>query len=179
MHCEGRRPDRVLITDGYNPLHFTQLVAVEDRYFWFRARNRILSMLVQQVMAESPPGCRVLEVGCGNGNVLRFLERACPQGVVVAMDYFREGLTYAGGRCSCPLAQRDLTLPPFSKPFHLIGMLDVLEHLPDDRQVLRDLRRIFDGQRRLILTLPCDPRYGALSTRHPGTISGNRNWKRN
>jgi SAM-dependent methyltransferase len=145
------------MTGGYDPSHFARLVAVEDRHFWFRARNRIISLLARQAVTEFAAGYRVLEVGCGDGNVLRFLEKACPDGVVAGMDYFREGLAYARGRCSCPLVQGDLRLPPFGKTFHLIGMFDVLEHLPDDRQVLRDLWRILDAQGRLMLTVPAGP----------------------
>ena len=145
------------MTEGYDPTHFARLVAVEDRHFWFRARNRILSLLARQAVAEFAAGYRVLEVGCGDGNVLRFLEEACPDGVVVGMDYFLEGLVYARGRCSCPLVQGDLKMPPFGKTFHLIGIFDVLEHLPDDRQVLRDLWRVLDAQGRLLLTVPADP----------------------
>jgi SAM-dependent methyltransferase len=145
------------MTGGYDPSHFAPLVAVEDRHFWFRARNRIISLLARQAVAEFAPGYRVLEVGCGDGNVLRFLEKACPDGVVVGMDYFREGLVYARGRCSCPLVQGDLKLPPFGKTFHLIGIFDVLEHLRDDRQVLRDLWRILDAQGSLLLTVPAGP----------------------
>jgi len=142
---------------GYNPSHFAPLVAVEDRHFWFRARNRIISLLARQAATKFAAGYRVLEVGCGDGNVLRFLEKACPDAMVVGMDYFGEGLAYARDRCSCPLVQGDLKLPPFGKTFHLIGIFDVLEHLPDDRQVLHDLRRILDPQGRLMLTVPCDP----------------------
>jgi SAM-dependent methyltransferase len=145
------------MTGGYDPAHFAPLVAVEDRHFWFRARNRIISMLARQAVAEFAAGYRVLEVGCGDGNVLRFLEEACPDGLVVGMDYFLEGLVYARGRCSCPLVQGDLKIPPFGKTFHLIGIFDVLEHLPDDRQVLRDLWRILDAKGKLLLTVPADP----------------------
>jgi SAM-dependent methyltransferase len=145
------------MTGGYDPSHFARLVAVEDWHFWFRARNRMISLLARQAVTEFAAGYRVLEVGCGDGNVLRFLEKACPDGVVVGMDYFREGLAYARGRCSCPLVQGDLRLPPFCKTFHLIGIFDVLEHMPDDRQVLRDLWQILDAQGRLMLTVPAGP----------------------
>lgn len=145
------------MSGGYDPSHFAPLVAAEDRHFWFQARNHILSLLARQAVADFAPGYRVLEVGCGDGNVLRFLEKACPDGMVVGLDYFQEGLAYARDRCSCALVQGDLRLSPFSKPFHLIGMFDVLEHLADDRQVLRDLWRILDPQGKLLLTVPSGP----------------------
>ena len=72
----------------YDPGYFSALFAIEDRHFWFRARNRTLFMLASQIVAEKPDGYRVLEVGCGTGNVLRTLRAACPNGVVVGLDLF-------------------------------------------------------------------------------------------
>ena len=57
---------------GYDPVFFAGLFAVEDRHFWFRARNQVISALTSQAVAQLSPGYRVLEVGCGDGNVLRF-----------------------------------------------------------------------------------------------------------
>jgi SAM-dependent methyltransferase len=142
------------MSGGYDPAHFANLFAVEDRHFWFRSRNEVISRLVKRAVAELRPGYRVLEVGCGDGNVLRFLERACPNGTVVGMDYFAEGLRYARRRSGCPLVQGDMARPPFRQTFQLIGMFDVLEHLADDRRVLCDLRQMLDTGGRLLLTVP-------------------------
>ena len=57
-----------------------------DRHFWFRARNQVITTLTHQIIAGLAPGYRVLEVGCGTGNVLRVLEQVCAQGMVVGMD---------------------------------------------------------------------------------------------
>lgn len=142
------------MTGGYDPSHFESLFAVEDRHFWFRARNRVLSLLCGKIAADLEPGYRALEVGCGDGNVLRFLESACINGRVFGMDYFAEGLHFARRRCSCPLVQGDISRPPFRTPFQIIGIFDVLEHLPDDRGVLRDLWRLLDDTGTLLITVP-------------------------
>lgn len=142
---------------GYDPAHFANLFAVEDRHFWFRARNRVLARLAAQSAAEFGSGCRILEVGCGDGNVLRFLEKACPGGAVIGMDYFAEGLLLARQRVACPLVQGDLAKPPFGSMFHVAGLFDVLEHMPDDLGVLRDLRRMLIERGKLLITVPADP----------------------
>lgn len=139
---------------SYDPSYFAPLFAVEDRHFWFRARNRVIATLVSQVTADLPPGFRILEVGCGTGNTLRVLQQACPRSIVVGMDLFAEGLHYARQRTSCPLVQGDLHAPPFEAQFELIGLFDVLEHLPDDLQVLRDLRPLLAREGVLLLTVP-------------------------
>jgi SAM-dependent methyltransferase len=101
-----------------------------------------------------PNGYRVLEVGCGNGNVLRVLEQVCDRGEVIGLDLFAERLRYARQRVRCQLVQADIYDWPFHSPFNLIGMFDVLEHLPDDRQVLRQLHQALAPGGCLVLTVP-------------------------
>lgn len=139
---------------SYDPEFFSLLYAVEDRHFWFKARNRIIARLVQNITRPLPDGFRVLEVGCGTGNVLRFLEKACPRGRVIGMDLFLDGLRYARRRTGTPLVQGDMHQPPFRAQFNLIGLFDVLEHLPDDVHVLRDLYAMLAPGGALLITVP-------------------------
>jgi SAM-dependent methyltransferase len=139
---------------GFDPNNFDRIFAAEDRHFWFRVRNQVISALAGQVAAELSPGYRVLEMGCGDGNVLRFLERACPTGTVVGMDLFGEGLRYARSRTSCPLVQGDVRQSPFRKTFQVVGIFDVLEHIPDDNALLGDLWGLLDHGGTLLLTVP-------------------------
>jgi SAM-dependent methyltransferase len=143
-----------MTTGGYDPVFFDRLARVEDRHFWFRARNQLILSLARRIGAEMKPGGRILEVGCGTGNVLRYLERACPRAVVCGMDLWLEGLRYARGRSGCSLVQGDMRTHPFATRFDLIGMFDVLEHIPDDRQTLRHARVMLAPRGRLLLTVP-------------------------
>ena len=142
---------------SYDPTYFAPLFAIEDRHFWFRTRNRVIATLVSQITAGLAPGYRVLEIGCGTGNVLRVLEQACQQGTVIGMDLFAEGLQYARQRTSCSLVQGDMHTPPFGTQFDLIGLFDLLEHLADDMQVLRDLHAMLAPEGVLLLTMPAHP----------------------
>src|SRR5882672_9147751 len=144
MECSMTEETQQRRVGGYDPVFFAGLCAVEDRHFWFRARNQVISALTSQAVATLSPGYRVLEVGCGDGNVLRFLERACPTGEVVGMDLYSEGLKYARTRTSCHLVQGDASRSPFGKRFQVIGIFDVLEHLPDDERILRDIWELLD-----------------------------------
>lgn len=68
---------------GYDPSFFDQLATIEDRHFWFRARNRLIFELAKKISSGLKPGYLVLELGCGTGNVLRVLQRACSEGTIV------------------------------------------------------------------------------------------------
>ncbi len=143
---------------GFDPEFFRLLFEVEDRHFWFRSRNRIVAALVKRLTSELTTGFQVLEVGCGTGNVLRVLCRACPNGTVVGMDLFAEGLAYAQKRTCAALVQGDIYHPPFASRFEIIGLFDVLEHLSDDMQVLWDIKGMLRDNGVLVLTVPAHPR---------------------
>ena len=142
---------------SYDRAYFEPLFTIEDRHFWFRARNRVIATVLGQITANLAPGYRVLEVGCGTGNVLRILEQGCPHGTVMGMDLFAEGLQYARRRTNSLLVQGDIHTPPFLTQFDIIGLFDVLEHLQDDMQVLNDLRTMLVDEGVLLLTLPAHP----------------------
>jgi SAM-dependent methyltransferase len=142
---------------------FAALFAAEERHFWFRARNRVIGEVLRSLTSPLPDGYRVLEVGCGNGNVLRVLEQICARGKIIGLDRFAERLHYARQRVHCPLVQADLHHWPFRTPFDVIGMFDVLEHLADDRLVLRQLHRALRPGGYLVLTVPAHQKLWSYS----------------
>jgi SAM-dependent methyltransferase len=139
---------------GYDPFFFDRLAQIEDRHFWFRARNRLIFELTARISSSLRPGSRVLEVGCGTGNVLRMLSRACPEGRVFGLELWFDGLRYAQRRCDVFLVQGDVRHCPFGKPFDLIGLFDVLEHVQEERETLASLWKLLGPGGRLLLTVP-------------------------
>src|SRR5580704_14188447 len=143
---------------SYDPNLYESLVAVEDRHFWFRARNRAITAVFESLRDDLKPGYRVLEVGCGTGNVLRDLQTSAVGGNVIGMDLHMEGLRYARHRLDpAMLVQADADFPPFSVRFDVVGLFDVIEHLDDDVGVLRQLRQLVKPGGALMLTVPADP----------------------
>lgn len=139
---------------GYDPSFFEELARVEDHHFWFRARNHLIFELAKKLSSQLRPGYLVLEVGCGTGNVLRILRQACPHGSVVGLELWLAGLHFAQERSPGLLVQGDIRNCPFGKPFDLIGMFDVLEHVPEERETLWALHEALTRDGRLILTVP-------------------------
>jgi SAM-dependent methyltransferase len=139
----------------YDPAFFAQLARIEDTHFWFRARNEVIGTLLKQVAPASQNGFKVLEVGCGTGNVLRLLERILPGATIVGMDLFDNGLRFARQRTSASfLVQADLERLPFAASFDLVGAFDVLEHFRDDLAILRLLQSTLRPGGTLFLTVP-------------------------
>lgn len=82
----------------YDAACFSRLAAVEDRHFWFRARSKAIAALVGALATDMPARCRVLEIGCGTGGVVRVLNQVCRDGTVIGLDLFSEGLIWARKR---------------------------------------------------------------------------------
>ena len=144
--------------EDYDPSVYPSLVAVEDRHFWFRARRRAIMAAFEGIRSGLAPGYRVLEVGCGTGNVLEALEESATDGTVIGMDIHQEGMRWAQRRVRRTfLVQGDAAHPPFSVRFEVVGLFDVLEHLDDDVRALRGLRRLLTDRGVLLLTVPADP----------------------
>jgi SAM-dependent methyltransferase len=139
---------------SYDRSHFSSLFPAEDGHFWFQARNHIIATLVKQLDTEYQSGYRFLEIGCGNGNVLRELEHVCSNGNVMGMDLFAEGLRFARQRVTAPLVQADIFALPFKTKFEMIGLFDVLEHLQDDTHILSHLHTLLPAGGAVLITVP-------------------------
>ncbi len=139
---------------GFDATLFQHLYEAEDTHFWFRARNQLIAELVKQLTQNFQPDSCVLEIGCGNGNVLRVLEQTVKQGTVIGIEPFAEAVALARGRVSCEVMQGDVRALPFSTKFDLVCMFDVLEHLPDDAESLRKIIELLPLNGKLLLTVP-------------------------
>jgi len=159
-------PAAAPVEASYDQSHYPSLFAAEDRHFWFRVRKRVIGALTQQLVAEFPPGYRFLEIGCGNGNVLQALEQVCAGGSVIGIDLFSEGLRFARSRVTSPLVQADIYAPPFKTAFEMIGLFDVLEHLPDDTDILAHVWTMLPPGGALMITVPAYKSLWSYADRH-------------
>ena len=116
---------------GFDPDLFEPLADVEERSFWFRARNRLI---VSTFRRHFPDAGSLLEVGCGGGFVLGALREAIPELRLVGVELYAEGLAVARRRLPerrARAARRARTLP-YESEFDVVGAFDVLEHVEED-----------------------------------------------
>lgn len=119
---------------GYDPELFEPIAGVEERSFWFRARNRLILSTFRR---RFPHARSFLEIGCGSGVVLSALREALPELRLVGVELYSEGLEIARRRLpGVELVELDARKLPYDDEFDVVGAFDVLEHIDEDEQVL-------------------------------------------
>ena len=139
---------------SFDPQYFEKLFSIEDRHFWFRARRRVIASMLKPIVADFPAGYRVLEIGCGGGNLLPMLQKVCVHGHVIGVDLYHDALKLARRRTDVPLVRADIEQLPFVEPFEVIGLFDVIEHLPNDVAMLTRIRDMLRPGGRAVMTVP-------------------------
>jgi SAM-dependent methyltransferase len=140
---------------GFDPTLHAQLAELEPGNFWFRARNRLILQLLK---AHAPDARTFLEIGCGTGYVLSDIAAAFPGLETVGSELFAEGLGYAARRLpSTQLLQMDARHIPFRERLDVVGAFDVIEHIEEDEQVLREIHTALRPGGLLLLTVPQHP----------------------
>jgi SAM-dependent methyltransferase len=135
------------------------MLELDDRHWWYRGRRRIIRAELDRLGLA--PGARVLDAGCGSGRTLEDLGR---YGEVFGIELDPVAAETARARgCGEVQIGRLEELPWEDRYFDLITCLDVIEHTPDDRVTLRELRRVCRPGGFLLLTVPA---YQSLWSMH-------------
>jgi SAM-dependent methyltransferase len=138
---------------------FEAMAQMDERHWWFRGRRRIVLTVLDQL--KLPPGAKVLDAGCGSGQMLGELER---YGSVSGVDSSPLAVEAARARGHTQIEPAMLEQLPFpTGGFDLVTCLDVIEHVPDDERGLAELWRVTAPGGHLLLTVPA---YQSLWSAH-------------
>ena len=126
--------------------------ALHDSHWWWRSREALVLGEVDALHRRAPRR-RILDVGCGDGLLFGQLERFGavdglePDGSLVRDPRWRSRIEVRG---LCPDFRPE-------RPYDLVLMLDVLEHIADDRAALESARDALNPGGHLLMTVPALP----------------------
>jgi SAM-dependent methyltransferase len=130
---------------------YEQFAQLEENHFWFQGRRRIFFDLLDRELAGRND-LEILEIGCGAGGMLGPLSRyGKVTGIDVAHDYMRYCRQRGYTRV---VAGSGYELPFPDRSFDLVALFDVIEHIPDDRRVLREAHRVLRPGGRVFVSVP-------------------------
>ena len=149
-------PELADTVSGMDPHFFEGLSKVEAEHFWFVVRNELIVGLIGKFF----PNARwFLEIGCGNGAVLRAVAQSRAWERMVGSELHPAGLAYARQRlpAGVEFVQMDARDIPAAGVFDLTGAFDVIEHIADDEGVLRGLRAATQTGGGTVIAVPQHP----------------------
>jgi SAM-dependent methyltransferase len=142
---------------------YDQFAELEESHFWFTGRRQIFFDLLERSLAKAQPDgnghhkgahepMEILEIGCGAGGMLEPLQR---YGRVTGLDYSQDAMRYCHSRGFARVVTglgNELPFP--DETFDLVALFDVIEHIPDDRQVLAEVRRVLKPDGKVFISVP-------------------------
>jgi SAM-dependent methyltransferase len=131
---------------------FDRMAELDQVHWWYVARRRILADLIRRE-ANLPEDARILEIGCGTGHNFGMLGQF---GRLEALEVDDEARALAASRLgreigAAPLPE--LTGVP-DGAYHLIALLDVLEHVDGRPESLKSIAAKLAPGGRILVTVP-------------------------
>ncbi len=146
-----------------------RMAAVEDKHWWFAGRRSLL----RTVLRGRRNGGWAADIGAGAGGNVRVLQSLGWK--TVAFEYSEAGAALARVRGQCVARADAHTLPLGSGSMGVVTALDVLEHLEDDAQAARELRRVLRPDGVLVVAVPADM---SLWSAHDVAVGHHRRYDR-
>ena len=134
---------------------YDRMAELDSRHWWYRARRDILARLIERKV-KPPTDASILEIGCGTGHNLAMLAGFGHVDAIELDDAAREVAQQRLGRPVLKARLPELEQVP-ERHYDLIALLDVLEHVEDDRASLASIARRLKPGGALLLTVPAFP----------------------
>ena len=148
-------PELAEQNDGFEAGYFETLAQLEAGNFWFRSRNRLV---IWALLRYFPKAQSLMEVGCGTGFVLSGIQQSLPELALCGSEIFSAGLSFAAERLPhVELFQMDARRIPFREEFDVVGAFDVLEHIKEDEDVLKQMYQATKKGGGILITVPHHP----------------------
>lgn len=129
--------------------------ALEPRHWWFQGRRRVMASVLEQLLVprqEPPP--RILDIGCGTGEMLDMLRSF---GTASGMDAAPEAVAHCLARFGSDVKVMLGAVPadlPSPGQVDVVTAFDVIEHLDDDGATLHAIHQVLPLGGALVVTVP-------------------------
>lgn len=125
----------------YSAEYYDRLRAIEGTHWWVLGMDDIMLGLLSRQLNGRRVG-RALDLGCGSGTGLSWLQAHLSPEFTVGVDVSLHGLQHSGGRGAALVCASAGRIPVAGNSLDLVLCNDVLQHLADDRAALEEIYRV-------------------------------------
>lgn len=158
-----------------NEQEYKKMRDLEAVYWWHVGRRAIIGTILKKHLSMS--SCQdknrplLLDLGCGTGGNADLLKNF---GEVIGADSSPEAIKFAKNSGFSELVLVEEARLPFkNNTFDCVALLDVLEHIKNDEDILRECLRVLKLNGSLILTVPA---YQWLFSGHDEALNHKRRY---
>jgi SAM-dependent methyltransferase len=132
---------------------FKLMYDLEEKHWWFKGRRSLVKKLIKNYI-NNATNLYILDAGCGTGLLDKELKKENQNYHVKGIDGSSDAVGFSlehgndavlGSLDSCPFPDHF---------FDVILLLDVIEHVPDDKQVLAEMDRLLKPNGIIIIFVP-------------------------
>ncbi|QDU14629.1 hypothetical protein CA11_24380 [Gimesia maris] len=137
-----------------DPGHLSELIELEETYWWHVAKRKLVIDILSR---EYPAPGILIEGGIGAArNILEFSQMGYE---VAGFDLMQESVDYGRGRGLKNLSVHELSQPWPVAPSSakVIVLLDMMEHMKDPVQLLKNAAEALSDEGGIIITVPAYP----------------------
>jgi len=133
---------------------YEEMIELQEKHWWFVARRIVIKSFIELEMPHSA-ATKTLEIGCGVGGNVGLLGRS---GNYLGIDMYLPAIEY----CSAKFPQfefkcsriEEIPKDAYSHNFDSIYILDVLEHIDNEVEILKEARNYLTDGGKILVTVP-------------------------
>ncbi len=133
-------------------LYYKEYYTLERKHWWFKARLKILEILIQQLTINFENLPKILNAGAGTGATSSMLKK---HGTVTSLEYDKDCSLFLEEILNEKVLNASLTdLPLDNDSFDIICAFDVIEHIKEDRTAIQEINRTLKENGYVFITVP-------------------------
>ena len=153
------------------PNEIDKMHQLEETHWWFQGKKYIIKSIINGI--DIPDG-RYLDIGCGTG---MFLNEFGKDRIAYGLDLSEQALSYCTKKGDAFLVRAFGNKLPFKEDvFSFVSLLDMVEHVDNDLELLKEVNRVCKSGAIVVITVPA---FNFLWGTHDVSHYHKRRYKRN
>ncbi len=153
------------------PNEIEKMHKLEETHWWFQGKKYIIKSIINRI--DIPEG-RYLDIGCGTG---MFLNEYGKDRIAYGLDLSEQALSYCTKKGDAFLVRAFGNKLPFKGVvFSFVSLLDMVEHVDNDLELLKEVYRVCKSGAVVVITVPA---FDFLWGSHDVTHHHKRRYTRN